>query len=390
MAFYLILLVTLLNHISFKGSKILISLFAIDLGATPMTIGVLFSMYSLFPVFISVYAGQVSDRIGFRLPMIFGSVGLLGGLLLPFFVPTITALFLSATLIGMCYIFYTVSVQHLIGTIGEGVARTRNFSIFSVVIGLTSLFGPTTAGFAIDGVGYRSTYLLLALFPVIPIIILMFLRRYLPQPSPHDGPRTAHRVMDLLGNVPLRRVLVTAGILETGNELVNFLLPIYGHSIRLSASEIGLVIGAYAVSLLFVRALMPVLVRQWGEERVLSNSLLLAGLTCLAFPFVETFVLLLAVSFVMGLGLGCGAPLSLVLAYNRAPAARSGEAMGLRQTVNKGTEVLVPLIFGTLSTAVGMLPVFWLDAVMLSIGGWLMHREAGGAGKNASAKSTVA
>jgi len=390
MAFYLILLVTLLNHVSFKGSKVLISLFAIDLGASPMTIGLLFSMYSVFPVFLSVYAGQVSDRIGFRAPMIFGSVGLLGGLLLPYFIPTITALFLSATLIGLCYIFYIVSVQHLIGAIGEGAARTRNYSMFSVFIGFTALVGPTTAGFAIDGVGYRSTYLLLAVFPVIPIVILMFLRRYLPQPRRHDETRAGHRLGDLLGNVPLRRVLVTAGILETGNELVNFLLPIYGHSIGLSASQIGLVIGAYAVSLLFVRALMPTLVRQWSEERVLSSSLLLAGLTCLAFPFVETFVLLLAVSFMMGLGLGCGAPLSLVLAYNRAPAGRSGEAMGLRQTVNKGTEVLVPILFGTLSTAVGMLPVFWLDAVMLSIGGWLMHREAGGAGKTASPKSTIA
>jgi MFS family permease len=385
MAFYLILLVTLLNHISFKGSKILITLFAIDLGATPMTIGLLFAMYSVFPVFLSVYAGKVSDRLGFRLPMIFGSVGLLGGLLLPYFVPDVTALFFSATLIGMCYIFYIVSVQHLIGSIGEGVARTRNYSIFSVFIGLTTLLGPTTAGFAIDGVGHRSTYLLLSVFPLVPIAVLMFLRRYLPRPKHHDEPRTGHRVIDLLGNVPLRRVLVTAGILETGNELVNFLLPIYGHSIGLSASQIGLLIGAFGSALLLVRALMPAMVRRWSEERVLSGSMLLAGVTCLAFPFVETYTLLLGVSFVMGLGLGCGAPLSLVLAYNRAPAGRSGEAMGLRQTVNKGTEVLVPVIFGTLSTALGMWPVFWLDALMLGIGGWLMHREAGAAGKHAPA-----
>jgi MFS family permease len=387
MAFYLILLVTLLNHISFKGSKILITLFAIDLGATPMTIGVLFATYSVFPVFLSVYAGKVSDRLGFRLPMIFGSIGLLCGLLLPYFVPNVTALFFSATLIGMCYIFYIVSVQHLIGSIGEGVARTRNYTVFSVFIGLTTLLGPTTAGFAIDGVGHRSTYLLLSVFPIVPIVVLLFLKRYLPQPKRHDEPRTGHRVIDLLSNVPLRRVLVTAGILETGNELVNFLLPIYGHSIGLSASQIGLVIGAFASALLLVRALMPALARRWSEERVLSGSMLLAGFTCLAFPFVETYTLLLAVSFVMGLGLGCGAPISMVLAYNRAPAGRSGEAMGLRQTVNKGTEVLVPVIFGTLSTALGMLPVFWLDALMLSIGGWLMHREARAAGKHAPAKT---
>jgi len=385
MAFYLVLAVTLLNHISFKGSKILISLFAIDLGATPMTIGVLFAMYSVFPVFLSVYAGKVSDRLGFRWPMVLGSVGLLCGLILPYAVPSVVALFASATLIGMCYIFYIVSVQHLIGSMGEGIARTRNYSIFSVCVGLTALIGPTTAGFAIDGIGHRSTYLLLAAFPVVPIVVLMFLKRYLPQPRHHDEPRTGHRVIDLLNNVPLRRVLITAGILETGNELVNFLLPIYGHSIGLSASQIGLVIGAFASALLLIRALMPALVRRWSEERVLGGSMLLAALTCLAFPLVESFTLLLCVAFVMGLGLGCGAPLSLVLSYNRAPAGRSGEAMGLRQTVNKGTEVLVPIVFGTLSTAVGMLPVFWLDAVMLAIGGWLMRRDAG-----ASAKTPIA
>lgn len=385
MAFYLVLAVTLLNHISFKGSKILISLFAIDLGATPMTIGMLFAMYSVFPVFLSVYAGKVSDRLGFRWPMVLGSVGLLCGLILPYAVPSVVALFASATLIGMCYIFYIVSVQHLIGSMGEGIARTRNYSIFSVCVGLTALIGPTTAGFAIDGIGHRSTYLLLAAFPVVPIVVLMFLKRYLPQPRHHDEPRTGHRVIDLLNNVPLRRVLITAGILETGNELVNFLLPIYGHSIGLSASQIGLVIGAFASALLLIRALMPALVRRWSEERVLGGSMLLAALTCLAFPLVESFTLLLCVAFVMGLGLGCGAPLSLVLSYNRAPAGRSGEAMGLRQTVNKGTEVLVPIVFGTLSTAVGMLPVFWLDGAMLAIGGWLMRRDAG-----ASAKTPIA
>ena len=77
------MLVTVLTHTSFKGSKVLISLYAIDFGANPLTIGVLFSMYSVFPVFLSVYAGKLSDRYGFRRPMIFGACGLVAGLLLP-------------------------------------------------------------------------------------------------------------------------------------------------------------------------------------------------------------------------------------------------------------------------------------------------------------------
>jgi sugar phosphate permease len=145
----------------------------------------------------------------------------------------------------------------------------------------------------------------------------------------------------------------------------------------LSASQIGIAMGAFAVALLVVRGVMPALARRSSEEAVLSGSLFLAGGTALLFPLVSSFSLLTALSFVLGLGLGCGSPLSMILAYNRAPVGRSGEAIGLRQTVNKATESIMPIIFGSLSTAVGMLPVFWMEALILAWAGALMRKEAG-------------
>lgn len=377
MTFYIVMLVTVLNHISFKGSKVLITLYAIDLGASPLTIGMLFSMYSLFPIFLSLYAGKVSDRYGFPKPMLIGSIGLLGGLLLPYLYPTLAALYASALMIGMCYIFYIVSVQHLIGSFGTGEARTRHFSHYSLGIGLTALLGPTVTGFAIDHSGYSATYLILALFPVVPILLLAIYPRVLPRLKGRAEKRGEdQKALDLVRIVPLRRALVTAGILETGSELANFLLPIYGHSIGLTASQIGIAMGVYATALLAVRMVMPWLVQRSSEERVLSLSLFFAGAACLVFPFAGSFVPLLAMSFLLGLALGCGAPISLVLAYNRSPAGRSGEAIGLRQTVNKATEVVMPIVFGSVSTAFGMFPVFMLDAVMLAYGGLLMLDDA--------------
>lgn len=375
MAVYLIILVTVLTHTSFKGSKVLISLYAIDLGANPFTIGLLFSVYSVFPVFLSLYAGKLSDRYGYRRPMIFGACGLFGALIVPFLVPRLPALFVSAGMIGLCYIFYTVSVQHLIGSFGEGLARTRNYSLFSMGIGVTALLGPTLAGFAIDSVGHRATYLLLALLPLFSVAALAWFPALLPQAHARHETRAEHRVTDLLANVSLRRVLITAGILETGQELFNFYLPIYAHSIGLSASRIGVVMGAFALALLFVRTVMPALVKRSSEERVLSSSLFLAGAACVLFPLVSSFPLLLAMAFVLGLGLGCGSPLSLVLAYNRSPSGRSGEAIGVRQTVNKATEVIMPVIFGSVGTAFGIVPVFWGDALLLAVGGVLMRQD---------------
>ncbi len=376
MAFGLIVLIVLLNHSCFKGGKVLMSLSAIELGASPATIGVLYAMYSVFPVVLSMYAGKISDRHGFRLPVMIGSGGLLVALLLPYFSSSLAMLFVSASVTGMCYIFYIVATQHLFGAIGEGADRTRNYSIFAICVGVTSLVGPIVTGFSIDSIGHRATWLLLAAFPAIPFLAVLLFSARLPRAQPHERPAGRQRVLDLLGNAPLRRVLLATAFLETGMELFNFLMPIYGHSIGLSASQIGIVMGSFALALMVVRILMPRLARHSSEERVFSISLFVAGAVSVVFPFVSSFAPLLVTSFVLGLGFGCGAPLSMVLSYNRAPAGRSGEAIGLRQTVNKGIEASVPAIFGFISAAFGVVPVYWIGAFLLGCGGWLMHGDA--------------
>ena len=195
------------------------------------------------------------------------------------------------------------------------------------------MFGPTLAGFSIDLAGHKLTYLFLALIPAAPAAFLIFFAGGLPHAEAAN--RQAQKpMMDLVRNVPLRRALVTAGIIETGLELFNFYMPIYGHSLGLAAAAFVL------------------------------------------FPFFTSVYLLIAISFVLGLGLGCGSPLSLIITYNRAPDGRSGEAMGMRQTANKFIQVLVPVIVGTLGSAFGVGPAFWLDALLLSAGAFIMKADA--------------
>ncbi len=181
MIFYLVIVATLINQIAFKGSKVLMSLYAMNLGADPFIVGILISLYSLFPLFLAVYAGRLSDRLGPRIPMLIGSLGLACGLLLPFLLPRLATLLVSAAIIGCVYIFYTVSVQHLIGSFGSGEQRTRNFSSFSLGVALSAMFGPTLAGFSIDLAGHEFTYLILALFPTVPAVFFMFFARELPR-----------------------------------------------------------------------------------------------------------------------------------------------------------------------------------------------------------------
>lgn len=383
MTFYVVVGLTILNHIAYKGSKMLVSLYAIEFGATPFQVGILFALYSLFTLFIALHAGRLSDRFGPRPLMLAGCCGLGGGLLLPWLWPHLATLYCSATVIGALYIFFTVSAQHLIGAAGSGHARTRNFGLYSLGVGITSLAAPPLAGYAIDHVGHQNTYLLLACLPVGPLVMLLLFPRALP-PATGSAARERRSAADLLGNVPLRRAVITSGIVETGGELYNFYMPIYGHSIGLPASRIGLIIGVFGAALLLARVVMPALARRSSEETVMFGSLALTAAVCVLFPFVADPAMLAALSFVFGLGLGCCGPLSLILTYNRAPEGRAGEAMGLRQTCNKLIEVALPLAAGTLGSTLGLGPTFWINAVVLAGGASIMRADARGRRRDAT------
>jgi MFS family permease len=138
---------------------------------------------------------------------------------------------------------------------------------------------------------------------------------------------------------------------------------------------IGVVMAAYAAASFVIRAILPGLVRKLDEDRVLSYSLFLSGGTFLLFPFFQDVYLLSLISFILGLGLGCGQPLSIMLTYNRSPQGRSGEALGMRLTVNKLTQIMIPLVFGSIGSAFGLFPVFWGNAFLLLAGGYASVRK---------------
>jgi MFS family permease len=369
MAVYLTVLLAVLNQIGIKGSKMLVALYAIDMHASPFTIGLLISMYAIFPLLLAVYAGRFSDRVGMRRPLVLGSIGLSCSLLLPAVLPTLAALFVSAALVGIANIFFHVASHNLVGSLGGPQERTANFGTFSLGAALSGMIGPILVGLMVDRAGYAPTCYLLAAISIVPALFLLCWHRFIPPPRARQREAAGRSATDLLKIPKLRNTLLTSGVIITGIDLFNFYMPIHGRSIGLSASVIGVVIGMQAAAAFVVRLWMPWMSRRYGEMRVLTWSLLMAGATLLLFPAFRDPLVLAAISFLLGLGLGCGQPLSIILTYNHSPPGRSGEALGMRLTVNKFTQIMVPLVFGSLGSAFGLFPIFWASAALLLCGG---------------------
>ena len=369
-----VLLIVLCNMSSFRASKVLISLFAIELGASQFTIGTMIAMYALLPALLAVYAGKLSDRLGVRVPMLAGSLGLAAGLLVPWLSSELPALYASAALIGASHMFYNVSAQNLVGSLGGAEERTRNFSNYALAMAIGSFLGPLAAGFSIDHVGHATSYLYAAALPLVPAVIMASARKVGRGPRLKTEDEQAVLSTSLLANPVLRRTLIASAVAVTAQDLFQFYMPIYGHSVGLSASAIGVVLAMSGIAAFVVRIWLPVLVKRWGPDAVFNGSLYVSAAAFLLFPLFSSAAALAAIALVLGLGMGCAQPVTLMLIFSRAPEGRSGEALGMRVTINQITHIAVPVLFGTIGSFFGVAPVFITNALILA-GGGLLNRE---------------
>jgi MFS family permease len=367
---YLIVFLNVLVHGSFIASRVVMALFALELGATPLAIGFMVALYSFPPLFLGVVSGRASDRYGVRAPMLFGTILCGCGLLVPYLWHHIGALYVSAAVIGIGFVFYNVSVQNLTGSWGPRSERGKNFSTLSLGYSISSLIGPLAVGYIIEYFSHATAYLVLSISTLMPIAVIVWWRR-LRETEKSEPPPGKRRTFDLLLLPDLRKTLIIGAMVATGWDLYMFYLPIYAHSINLSASTIGIILAIFAVATFVVRALLPILTKRYSTPRVLAAAMYGGAAIFLIFPFVANPWLLGAISFAIGLALGCGQPLTLLLSYNRSPEGRTGEVTGVRFSLNHATHTLVPVISGAIGSAWGVAPVFVMIAAVLAASGYI-------------------
>ncbi|MDH3315690.1 MAG: MFS transporter [Gammaproteobacteria bacterium] len=370
---YAIVLLSIAIHSCYMGSKVVVSLLALDLGASQLTVGVLAAFYAIAPLLLGVYSGRLVDRIGMRLPMLVGASCMVVAMLAGFLLPQLAGLVVVSILVGISFVFFNVSVQNVAGNIGRPEHRTRNFSILAIGYSVSAFVGPMFAGFSIDHNGHALTFLYFALFALLPVVLLAA-RRQLALVATAPRSEEKHSTLALLRDVPLRNLIITSGLCVASAELFGFYVPVFSHSIGLSASTIGVILGAYAAAVFVSRFMLPVMTRRWRVDQIMSTLMLIAAFAFAVFPLLRSIYPLIAMALVIGFGVGCAQPLLMALSYEKSPPGRTGEVTGLRFTANNIARVTIPLVSGALGVLLGAAPVFWLNAVNLTAISWLSRR----------------
>jgi MFS family permease len=373
MSIYLTFILAFFTRTSLDTGRVIITLYALKLGAQPFTVGALAAILSVVPTLLSWHVGRFADRFGARWPMMLCTVAGALGMLVPYAIPGLPSLFVTAMMYGLLSALSATPVQNLVGLLSKPQDRAKNYSNFGLVVSFATFAGPLMAGFTFDHAGPDMACLSLVLLLLVPAVMLVVWGGRIPGGT--RTTKTTESVRVLLSESGLWRVLITSGLIVTCIDVFLVYIPIYGYGIGLSASAIGILLATYSLAAFVARIFIPFLIERLTVERVLAYSFLIGAAGFILVPIFEfkSIVILSLVSFLFGLGMGCGQPITLMMTFSGSTRGRSGEAIGLRFTANNLMRAIAQVFFGSISSAFGVFSVFWVNAVILASGWAFSH-----------------
>jgi MFS family permease len=365
-------------HAAMAGLRLAAPLQALREGYSAWAVGLLLALFAGAAVLSALRAGRLADRHGYHRPMKLAVAVTVAGMLCALgstWAPEgwrFALLCLAAAGTGMGTNTGMLTIQRTAGhTAGSATERVRIFSWLGVAPSFSNVVGPVAAGLMIDWGGFVAAYALLLALPVITLVSA----RLVPRQAPWGVAEAEQRAAwDLLRLPAFRRLLWVNGLLAMCWDVHTFAVPVLGHERGFSAGTIGLILGAFTLSVTLVRLAIPLLAHRLHEATVVRSAMVGCGLVFALYPLAPSPLWMGVCAVLLGLALGSVQPMVMSLLHDVTPGARHGEALALRSMVINASSTALPLLFGASGALVGAAALFWAAGGAVGAGSWLARR----------------
>ena len=370
-------------HACMAGTRMAAPLLALREGYSPAAVGVLLALFALTQVFLALPAGRFADRHGLRRPINYSVFAAVLGAGAAVAFPVFPVLCFAALMTGGATGAAVISLQRHVGRATHGALQLRQvFSWLSIGPAVSNFIGPFTAGLLIDHIGavpgslpgYRAAFLLMAVLPIASWFLVRRTQELPPVIAASGG--VPPRAWDLMRQPTFRRLMLVNWFLSSCWDVHTFVVPVLGFERGISASVIGSILGAFAVAAALIRMVMPLVAAHLKEWKVLVASMLATAVLFGLYPLMPSAFSMGVCSVLLGFALGMVQPMVMSMLHQITPEARHGEALGLRLMAINASSVVMPMLFGSAGTLVGIAGVFWVTGTMVGLGSraaWLLR-----------------
>ena len=352
----------------------LIPLYGLALGLGAWEIGILVGARSILALFLSIHIGVLMDRFGTRaVTLVFVWIGMLLAPLFPL-AHGFWALLLLQLVNGAAVSFAWSGAQTLIAQLAEGDARYIGRFTFFARLGSTS--APILAGAVWDLGGPWPAYLLGAAWGAILTAALLRTPEaefFAPQPAAPTN-RTRFRARDAwprasdyvsaITLIAIPAVAVSMAVITMRNttySLQTSVYVVYLDQIALVGTTIGLLFAASEIASGLGALFAGRAMRLGNPQRTMLSGTVLSILLIAATPLLGgLFGLLLLFQLARGWLEGVIQPVILSVQARAVGRHQQGAVVGLRQTGQRFSSILIPPVMGGIADRFGASDSFFI------------------------------
>ena len=155
--------------------------------------------------------------------------------------------------------------------------------------------------------------------------------------------------------------------LNTGQYMMNTLIPKFAEHLGATATIIGMVSGMFAVTALGVRPIVGPATGYFKKNRLLAIAIGNIALAYICYGLSGSVPMLIVGRLLQGIGMGFLAPVLLALASNALPGSKMASGIGIYSLGQAIATAVGPSIGLALSGAIGYNSTFLIGAVIMGI-----------------------
>lgn len=353
------------------GTRPLIPLLSNQFGASNLQVGLIVAVFALLPAFVIVPFGRMLGRLAARWKLFLTVFTSSIGLVLPYLYPNLIGIYAAQLVSGLSYAMFLVVALEFIEHCSDPSTRDSNVMRLSVGNAIGSFLGPFAGGVLSDLWSYEQTFLALGVLGAAASFIAFLLVLSSGKPEAKRQPSgTAFKLLTLPN---FRRAIYISVLVLLAKDMYTAYFPLLGKHYGFSSTIIGLAVSLNALAGIFIRMFLPRLIERHGRDGVLIGSLLFSTLFFALIPLFPQVSVQLAVSFLLGLGLGIGQPLSMSATLLALPKEQLSDGLGLRISLNRASQIASPVLFGGLSQLLGLSGIFWGVGIVMLFGVYIFR-----------------
>jgi len=344
---------------------------ALELDANAAQIGLIASVYALFPVVLALHFGKWVGRMGEAKFIIYGTLAMLVTSAALMFANSITLLALAAGAAGLAHLACMVGGQSMVALRAPRESYDRYFGFYTFSASVGHMLGPIVAAIVAGSNGNlpKSTsnaFLLGVVLTILALIPVIRWRNERPtvvaQQSSEGTYKTAINLVKRPGI--LAAIYISLAISSVADVLVVF-LPLFGTENNFSPYAVGAILAIRAGTTMLSRFFLGRLSDRFTTFQLLWWSTVISVISCAAMAFARTPLTLGLIVFVAGFSLGIGQPLTMSLVSQKTESNERALAVSARLMGNRIGQFLVPAAAGIAAAASGVGAVFIGLAVLL-------------------------